>query len=217
MVLLKFRIWGNLRFLSHAETMKVFQRACARAGLDVAHTEGFNPRPRLSLPLPRSVGVESDEELLAFVVRCDDGEDAAVDLEGRVRRRLSEQLPRGCEILSCTAVRGGRTPLPRSAAYVLAVRPEYLGEQLRNRIKDLLASETLVLRRRVDEKASRFKDVDVRSFLKSIELKNGCVSVECEISSCGSIRVEEILDILSLDIAKLARPIKRTSVQWSWQ
>ncbi|MBN2271219.1 MAG: DUF2344 domain-containing protein, partial [Sedimentisphaerales bacterium] len=64
-MLLKFRIWGNLRFLSHAETMKVFQRACARAGLDVAHTEGFNPRPRLSLPLPRSVGVESDEELLA--------------------------------------------------------------------------------------------------------------------------------------------------------
>jgi radical SAM-linked protein len=217
LVLLKFRIWGNLRFLSHAETMKVFQRACARAGVDVAHTEGFNPRPRLSLPLPRSVGVESDEELLAFVVRCDDGEDAAVDLEGRVRRRLSEQLPEGCEILSCTAVRGARAPLPRSAVYLLAVRPEYLGEQLRNRIKDLLASETLVLRRRVDEKASRFKDVDVRSFLKSIELKNGCVSVECEISSCGSIRVEEILDILSLDVAQLARPIKRTSVQWSRQ
>jgi radical SAM-linked protein len=216
-VLLKFGIRGNLRFLSHAETMKVFQRACARAGLDVAHTEGFNPRPRLSLPLPRSVGVESDEELLAFVVRSDDGEDAAVDVEGRVQRRLSEQLPQGCEILSCTAVRGGRTPLPRSAAYVLAVRPEYLDEQLRNRIKDLLAGETLVLRRQVDEKASRFKDVDVRSFLKSIELKDGCVSVECEISSGGSIRVEEILNILSLDIAKLARPIKRTSVQWSRQ
>ena len=216
-MLLKCRIRGNLRFLSHAETMKVFQRACVRAGVHVAHTEGFNPRPRLSLPLPRSVGVESDEELLAFVMRCDDGEETAVDLEGRIQRRLSEQLPEGCEILSCTAVRGGRAPLPRSAAYLLAVRPEHLDEQLRNRIKDLLASETLVLRRQVDEKASRFKDVDVRSFLKSIEVKDGCVSVECEISSGGSIRVEEILDILSLDIAKLARPIKRTSVQWSPQ
>ncbi|MBN2270223.1 MAG: DUF2344 domain-containing protein, partial [Sedimentisphaerales bacterium] len=153
----------------------------------------------------------------AFVVRCDDGEDAAVDLGGRVQMRLSEQLPAGCEILSCSAVRGGRTPLPRSAVYLLAVRPEYLDEQLRNRIKDLLAGETLVLRRRVDEKASRFRDVDVRSFLKSIELKDGCVSVECEINSCGSIRVEEILDILSLDVAQLVRPIKRTSVQWSRQ
>ena len=215
MVLLKFRIWGNLRFLSHAETMKVFHRACARAGVDVAHTEGFNPRPRLSLPLPRSVGVESDEELLAFVVRCDDGGEA--DLEGRIQSRLSEQLPEGCEILSCAAVRSGRTPLPCSAAYLLAVRPEYLDEQLRKRISDLLESETLVLRRQVDEKASRFKDVDVRGFLKSIELKDGCVSVECEISSGGSIRVEEILDILSLDLAKLARPVKRTFVQWSRQ
>lgn len=181
----------------------------------MSHTEGFNPRPRLSLPLPRSVGVESDNELLAFVVRGDDGEET--NLEGRIQSRLSEQLPEGCEILSCAAVRGGRTPLPCSAVYLLAIRPEHLDEQLGNRIKSLLASETLVLRRQVDEKASRYKDVDVRGFLKSIELKDGCVSVECEISSGGSIRVEEILDILSLDLAKLARPVKRTSVHWGRQ
>jgi len=88
---------------------------------------------------------------------------------------------------------------------------------LKNKIKDLLASETLVLRRQVDKKASRFKDVDVRGFLRSIELDDGCVSVECEISSVGSIRMDEILDILGLDIAKLARPIKRTFVQWTRQ
>jgi len=224
LMLLKFGIWGNLRFLSHAETTKVFQRACVRAGVDVVHTQGFNPRPRMSLPLPRSVGVESDEELLAFIVRCDaprapDGDDAAAvaDSGGRIQRRLGEQLPDGCEIFSSTAVRGGRTPLPCSAAYLLAVRPEHFDDQLRNRIKDLLASETLVLQRQVDKKASRFKDVNVRGFLKSIEPGDGCVSVECEISSAGSIRMEEILDILGLDIAKLARPIKRTSVQWSRQ
>jgi hypothetical protein len=171
----------------------------------------------MSLPLPRSVGVESDEELLGFIVRCDGDEAAIADSGCRIQRRLGEQLPDGCEILSSTAVRGGRTPLPCSAAYLLAVRPEHFDDQLENRIKDLLASETLVLRRQVDKKASRFKDVDVRGFLKSIEPDDGCVSVECEISSAGSIRMEEILDILGLDIARLARPIKRTSVQWSRQ
>jgi len=61
-----FRIGGLLRFLSHAETLRVCQRACARAGVPVKHTMGFNPHPRLSLPLPRSVGVESDDELLVL-------------------------------------------------------------------------------------------------------------------------------------------------------
>jgi len=213
LVLLKFRIWGNLRFLSHAETMKVFQRACVRAGVDVVHTQGFNPRPRMSLPLPRSVGVESDEELLALVAACEGDEATVAEVASEIQARLAQ----GCELISAAAVRGGKSPLPSSASYMLPVRPEYLGRQLRNKIKDLLASETLVLRRQVDKKASRFKDVDVRGFLRSIELNDGCVSVECEVSSAGSIRMEEILDILGLDIAELARPIKRTSVQWTRQ
>jgi len=213
--LLKFRIWGNLRFLSHAETMKVFQRACVRAGVDVMHTQGFNPRPRMSLPLPRSVGVESDDELLALVAGCEGDEAMVAEVASQIQARLEEQLPQGCEIISAAAVRGGKTPLPSSASYMLPVRGEYLGRQLRNKIKDLLESETLVLRRQVDKKASRFKDVDVRGFLKSIEPGDGCVSVECEISSAGSIRMDEVLDILGLDIAKLAGPIKRMSVQWS--
>lgn len=214
LVLLEFRIWGNLRFLSHAETMKVFQRACVRASVEVAHTEGFNPRPRMSLPLPRSVGVESDDELLALVVGCECDEAVIDELASQIQARLADRLPQGCEIISAAAARGGKTPLPSSANYMLPVRPEYLGSQLKDRIKDLLAGDSIILRRQADKKASRSKDVDVRGFLKSIELDDGCVSVECEISSAGSIRMEEILDILGLDVAKLAGPIKRTSVCW---
>jgi hypothetical protein len=40
------------------------------------------------------------------------------------------------------------------------------------------------------------------------------VSVECEISLAGSVRVEEILELLGLDVEKLGRPIERTDVQW---
>ncbi|MBL7153354.1 MAG: DUF2344 domain-containing protein [Phycisphaerae bacterium] len=221
LVLVKFRIWGNLRFLSHAETMKLFQRACVRAGVEVAHSEGFNPRPRMSLPLPRSVGVESDDELLGLVVACEGprapcgGDQAALeDLASQIQTRLADRLPQGCEMSSVTAVRGGKTPLPASAAYRLPVRREYLGDELKNRIKDLLAGDTLVICRQVGKKASKFKDVDVRGFLKSIELRDGGVSVECRISSDGSIRMEEILDLLGLDAEMLARPIKRISVRW---
>ncbi|MCK4294913.1 MAG: TIGR03936 family radical SAM-associated protein [Planctomycetes bacterium] len=210
-MLVKFRIWGNLRFLSHAETLKVFQRACVRAGINVRYSEGFNPRPKLSLPLPRSVGVESDDELLALRVVC------KADVAGQVsqiERGLSGQLPDGCEVHSVSVAGGGKAPRPRSAVYVLAVRPGCLGDELKDRIEHLLASETVVVRRQVDARASRFKDVDVRGFVRSVELDAEGVLVECEISSAGSIRVEEILELLGLDGEKLSRPVRRTSVRW---
>jgi len=213
-VLVKFRIWGNLRFLSHAETMSVFQRACVRAGIPVCHSEGFNPRPRMSLPLPRSVGVESDDELLVLVVGPAPGDTAMEQSVKDIEAGLGEQLPEGCRIVSVRGIPGGKSPLARSATYVLAVRPDYAGSELNNRITDLLARETVIVRRQADKRASRFKDVDVRGFLRSVELHDGDVSVECAITSAGSIRMEEILETLGLNIEELARPIKRSSVEW---
>ena len=59
-----FSVTGDLRFISHRDTIRVFQRALARASLPVRYSEGFNPHPRLSLPLPRPVGVASEAEII---------------------------------------------------------------------------------------------------------------------------------------------------------
>ena len=57
---------GNARYISHLDLMRVFQRAFKRAGLPLTHTQGFNPRPSVSIALPLSLGVESWCELLDF-------------------------------------------------------------------------------------------------------------------------------------------------------
>ena len=57
---------GNARYISHLDLMRVFQRAFKRAGLPLTHTQGFNPRPSVSIALPLSLGVESRCELLDF-------------------------------------------------------------------------------------------------------------------------------------------------------
>ena len=218
---IKFRMGGSLRFLSHAETVKVFQRACVRAGIEIQHSQGFNPRPKLSLPLPRSVGVESDDDLLCLRVNRDPNETAVADYESRIKAGLSSQLPVGCELLSVSVVESNTSFQPSGATYVLTVRPEYLNEKLKATVKRLLASESLNLQRPIDIKDSRprtqdqrLKSVDVRGFLKSIELNGRSITVECNISSSGSIRVDEILKLLELDVEKLAAPIRRTNVQW---
>jgi len=214
LVLIKFNVRGNLRFLSHAETVKVFQRACVRAGIETAYSRGFNPRPKLSLPLPRSVGVESDDDLLCLrVPRAPNGL-RETNHELRIKAGLSEQLPEGCQLLTVDVVKAKASFEAGSATYVLAVRQEYLNEKLKTTIKRLLASENLNLQRRIHKKNSKFKNVDVKPFLKSIEFDDRDIVVECKISSAGSIRVEEILKLLELDVEKLTAPIRRTSIKW---
>ena len=221
LVLIKFKVRGNLRFLSHAETVKVFQRACVRAGIETAYSQGFNPRPKLSLPLPRSVGVESDDDLLCLRVPCAPNELRETNHESRIKARLSGQLPEGCQLLTVDVAKAKASFEASGATYVLAVRQEYLNEKLKTTIKRLLASENLNLQRRIHKKNSKFKiqnskfkNVDVRPFLKSIEFDDRDIVVECKISSAGSIRVEEILKLLELDVEKLTAPIRRTSIKW---
>lgn len=219
LVVVKFRIGGNLRFLSHAETVRVFHRACVRGGIKIAHSAGFSSRPKLSLPLPRTVGVESEADLLCLYVpalQCSDEGPATSQLHfdcEAFAAALGCQLPDGCQLVSVETAERNTPFHPVSATYVLPVRQEYLSSKLRARIEDFLASGTFNLTRRTDAKGNT-RSVDVRRFLKSIELDEGVVVVECRISSAGSIRVEEILRILGLDLQMLAGPISRSAVQW---
>ena len=208
-----------MRFLSHAETVRVLQRACARAGIRIQYSQGFNPHPKLSLPLPRSVGVESDDELLCLrvlVSRFSILDSRRVSsIQYRVSRGLSEHLPEGIELLSVTIAQANMSPRPFAATYVLPVRQEYLDESLNAGIEHLLASESIKVQRTLDARHSRFKNIDVRGFIKSIVLKNASVVVECRITPAGAIRVEEILELLGLDTEKLAAPIRRADIRYT--
>jgi radical SAM-linked protein len=212
-LVIKFKVGGALRFLSHAETLKVFQRACVRARISIRYSQGFNPRPKLSLPLPRPVGVESDEELLCLKVnpRSENADKLCLS----VTAELSAQLPEDLELVSVRVARPGASYQPRSATYLLALGPKYLNDKLKATIGRVLASESLDVRRKTGAARSlRVKNINVRPFLTSIETDEQGIIVECSISSAGSIRVDEILGLLELDESMLAGPVRRTAVQW---
>ena len=172
----------------------------------------------MSLPLPRPVGVESDDELLTLRAHKSTGahryEGRYTSDEARIIDVLSEQLPEGFELISVNFAETRASYQPRSVTYVFSVRPEFLDEQLKNRIDCLIASESLFIRRAVDERKSNFKDMDVRNFISSMEVEGADIVVECGVSSAGSIRVQEVMELLELDEAMLASPVKRTNVKW---
>ena len=69
---LLFEKTGNAIWISHLDLMRLFQRAFKRAGLPLTHTQGYNPRPSVSIALPLSVGVESRCELLEYELDCEE-------------------------------------------------------------------------------------------------------------------------------------------------
>ena len=84
---------GNAVWISHLDLMRLFQRAFKRAGLPLTHTQGFNPRPSVSIALPLSVGVESNCELLDFDL---DGDKVANRI---VRGKLNDYLLPGIRVI----------------------------------------------------------------------------------------------------------------------
>ena len=90
---LLFEKTGNAVWISHLDLMRVFQRAFKRAGLPLTHTQGYNPRPSVSIALPLSVGVDSKCELLDFDL---DGCDASCD---EIKERLNAALIAGVNVL----------------------------------------------------------------------------------------------------------------------
>lgn len=93
MIRLLFEKRGNAVWISHLDLMRVFQRAFKRAGLPLTHTQGFNPRPSVSIALPLSVGIESACELLDFDL---DGEEIPCDV---IRSKLNAALITGVRVL----------------------------------------------------------------------------------------------------------------------
>lgn len=90
---LLFEKKGNAIWISHLDLMRVFQRAFKRAGLPLTHTQGFNPRPSVSIALPLSVGIESKCELLDFDL---DGDPVPME---EIKRRLNQSLVEGVRVL----------------------------------------------------------------------------------------------------------------------
>ena len=90
---LLFKKSGNAIWISHLDLMRLFQRAFKRAGLPLKHSQGFNPRPSVSIALPLSVGVESCCELLDFELDCDDTQ------YDQLPERLNSALVEGVTVL----------------------------------------------------------------------------------------------------------------------
>lgn len=156
-----FEKYGNAIYTSHLDLMRVFQRAFKRAGLPLTHTQGFNPRPSVSIALPLSLGAASRCELLDF-----DLEGEKID-NSEILLRLNNALIDGVRILQ--VYDDGRKV--KHISYLdCIVTLEYdagIRDDAKQRMEDLFAQEQIIV-----EKKSKngIVEQDIRPMIRSLNI-----------------------------------------------
>ena len=158
---LLFEKKGNAIWISHLDLMRVFQRSFKRAGLPLTHSQGYNPRPSVSIALPLSVGVESACELLDFEL---DGYEVSCE---EMRDRLNESLVSGVKVLG---VYEEARKLKHLAYLDCVVTLEYdNGAPEADAVAELFRRETLFVEKKT--KSNGIQDQDILPMIRSLHVE----------------------------------------------
>lgn len=167
---------GKVRFTSHRDLARCWERALRRARLPVAYTEGFSPRPKVHFGLALSVGHESVAEYLDVDLRVDP-ESGGLEIDGRavdveeLPARLSPALPEGVDVTGAITVPHIAAVSLQQAVTCCTWRIDVGSAASVDEVDDAIAralgaSELIVTRTR------KGKDVteDIRPLVRSLEI-----------------------------------------------
>jgi radical SAM-linked protein len=199
----RLRVWyakgEALKYISHLDLARSWERAFRRAGLPLAYSQGFNPRPRFHIAAALPVGVTGRAELLDVWLVEPLAPEAALS-------RLRPVLPPGLEALQAAEVDLGAPSLQSqviAADYrAVVLSPEPL-EAIRGRAQALLEAPALP-RRRLHK--GSWQAYDLRPLLQEIDAEAGpdgaaVLCLRLQASQAGAGRPEEVLDALGLSPA----------------
>ena len=193
---------GQLVAISHLETMHALLRAVRRAGLPVAYSQGFHPKPRVSFGPALPVGVESACEHMDL--------DLLGDAEpSDVARRLAPELPEGLRVVDAEVVPPEEPSISeamRAVHYRVEFPQDLWGERtLSERVEAFLSAEQAVVTRAAPPKgrggkrqpkvaAPRQREIDLKQIVTHLAVEGpGRVAFSLRADPSGSAKPAEVL------------------------
>lgn len=202
---LRYAVEGDLRFISHHDSLRLFERALTRAGIPVRYSQGFNPRPRMRIALPRPVGVASVDELLLLEL-------ASQVPPSEVLSRLSSQVPQGVTLLSAERLADADRRLPSEVRYVLELEP-VMASGVAERVARFMFEDCIEVER-TEPKTRSSKKVDIRQYVLAMGVEDDRLTWTQAITEAGTARVGEILDAVGLPSQRYLHRLLRAGVSY---
>jgi radical SAM-linked protein len=184
-----FRKDGGARYLSHLDLMATLEFSIRRAHLPVELSEGFSPRPRISLVAPLVLGHVGEREILEMTLR------EAVPPED-IRDRLQSSVPAGITVYEVveTPIDAKAAAHLRSATYRVAL-PRAVPD-LHSRVETLLLRDTISVE---EERDGKPRTRDLRPLLLTLEAPTeGLLRMTLAMTGEGTVRPEQVLDLLGI-------------------
>ncbi len=187
----------EVKFISHLDIMRLWQRAFNRAGISLAYSEGFNPHPRLSLAAPLALSVTSEAELLDVVLSDQSS-------PPYFTAAVSQQLPPGIEILQTHQIPITMPSLQsqlRFAEYRVELKTERAPQEIESAIARLLSLEHLPWQHQRDTGPRHY---DLRALIDNLWLidwnEGNCrLGMRLRCDSNGSGRPEQVSTALGFE------------------
>lgn len=193
---------GALRYTSHLDLHKLWERAARRADLPLAYSQGFHPQPKMNLAVALPLGFSSRCEVLDMKLERD------IPLEG-LSQRLDHALPSGIQVLGVERV-DDRAPALQTrvlaAEYRVRMIESGFGSDVKRRINSLLEAESIV-------RSRRGKQYDLRPLIEELRLVDDTMIIRLAAREGATGRPEEVLS--ELGVAFEETRIERTQLFFS--
>jgi radical SAM-linked protein len=184
---IRFTKHGDLRWLSHRDLMRTWERLFRRADVPLGMTEGFHPKPRMNFPSALAVGIAGDDELLEVELSKDWPAE-------RLAAAVAAQAPPGLEIKQVELVPPGIKKAQAVGVTFEVEVPEARRAAAGERIAAFLAEATHAI-----EREGRATPLDLRPLVLGMSLEGSTFKIRLRVDREGSARPREVLAAVGLD------------------
>ena len=211
----KFNKEGDMIYISHLDLQQLLQRAFRRAEIDLVHSQGFNPHPKISYGNALALGTESQGEY--FDVEIVD-ESITID---EYLTKMNGQLPEGIKFIKAMEITKDTPSLASTIEYgeyifTIELEKSLTKEFVKTQLLEFMNNEEIIITKR--NKKGKMVESNIRPMIKYfdiLDLQENCITLEATIATGSkanlntNVFIPKILEMLELDMDPLDVDILR--------
>lgn len=220
--IMKFTKEGYLKYISHLDMLRLFKRSFKKTNIDLMHSHGFNPHPKIGFIQPLSLGYSSICEIVEFETK------EKFEKEF-IREKISEVMPQEISILFCKEIENGGKPLAalvEAADYnikipITPIEQKELREHGMMKMTGFLAQSEIIVQKS-QKKTNKLLYVDIKKMIRDLDFKifEGFLNIHCKVD-CGSnsnlspeLLIVALAGFLKLEALREDMDITRTKIDF---
>lgn len=199
-LLMRFEKGEEVKYISHLDMQRLFQRALRRAKLPCEYSKGFNPHLLISFACALPVGV------------CSKAEYVEVQLEkfihpSECKARLNEVLPMGIKILNAVEP---KDDYPTVASVIALAEYTFIPDvkaDYSEIINNLINQESIVIEKKTKK---GFKEVNVRPMIHRLKQVDDKIFATLSTSNSENLRADKLQEILENNGIKIKKVMRNS-------